>query len=114
MATNRSRDEHERSAAGLDFDEHAGLRENAANIGQKMIDAGPDQILDEIENLLPEEWRDQIRAFPVAAVALGVGIGVWLGMKKSDEIIAAGTSLVSAAAMANVSQVMDRVKGGGT
>lgn len=112
MATNRSRDEHERSAAGLDFDDHAGLRENAANIGQKMIDA-PDQILDEIENLLPEEWREQIRAFPVAAVALGVGIGVWLGMKKSDEIIAAGTSLVSAAAMANVSQVMDRVKGGG-
>ena len=78
-----------------------------------MIDAGPDQILDEIENLLPEEWREHIRAFPVAAVALGVGIGVWLGMKKSDEILAAGTSLVSAAAMANVSQVMDRVKGSG-
>lgn len=112
MATNRSRDEHERSAAGLDFDEHAGLRENAANIGQKMVES-PDQLLDEIENLLPEEWRDQIRAFPLAAVALGVGIGVWLGMKKSDEIIAAGTSLVSAAAMANVSQVMDKVKGGG-
>jgi hypothetical protein len=32
-------------------------------------------------------------------------------MKKSDEIIAAGGSLVSAAAMANVSQVMDKVKG---
>jgi hypothetical protein len=112
MATHRSRDEHERSAAGLDYDELAGLRENAANIGQKMVEA-PDQILDEIENLLPEEWRDQIRNFPIAAVALGIGIGVWLGMKKSDEIIAAGTSLVSAAAMANVSQVMDKVKGGG-
>jgi len=113
MATNRSRDEHERSAAGLDYDNAAGLRENAANIGQKMIEH-PDQILDEIENLLPEEWREHIRTFPVAAVALGVGIGVWLGMKKSDEIIAAGTSLVSAAAMANVTQVMDRVKGGGS
>jgi hypothetical protein len=32
-------------------------------------------------------------------------------MKKSDEIISAGTSLISAAAMANVSQVIDRVKG---
>ena len=110
---NRSRDEYERSAAGLDYDTRAGLRENAANIGQKMVEAGPEQLLDEIENLLPEEWREHIRTFPIAAVAVGVGVGVWLGMKKSDEIIAAGTSLVSAAAMANVSQVMDKVKAGG-
>jgi hypothetical protein len=43
-------------------------------------------------------------------VLLGVGVGLWLGMKKSDEILAAGGSLVSAAAMANISQVMDRFK----
>jgi hypothetical protein len=110
---NRSRDEHERSAAGLDYDEHAGIKDNAASLGAKMVENGPEAVLDEIEKLLPEEWRDQISAFPLAAVALGVGVGVWLGMKKSDEIIAAGTSLVSAAAMANVSQVMDKVKGGG-
>lgn len=109
---NRSND-HERSAAGLDYDEHAGIRENAAALGAKMVQGGPEAVLDEIENLLPEEWREHISAFPITAVALGVGIGVWLGMKKSDEIIAAGTSLVSAAAMANVSQVMDKVKGGG-
>lgn len=110
---NRSTDQHERSAAGLDYDEHAGIRENAAALGAKMVQGGPEAVLDEIENLLPEEWREHISAFPLTAVALGVGIGVWLGMKKSDEIIAAGTSLVSAAAMANVSQVMDKVKGGG-
>ena len=109
---NRSND-HERSAAGLDYDEHAGIRENAAALGAKMVQGGPEAVLDEIENLLPEEWREHISAFPITAVALGVGIGVWLGMKKSEEIIAAGTSLVSAAAMANVSQVMDKVKGGG-
>ena len=83
-------------------------------VGAKLADEGPEALLDEIENLLPEEWREHIRTFPMAAVALGVGVGVWLGMKKSDEIIAAGTSLVSAAAMANVSQVMDKVKGGGS
>lgn len=110
MATQRYSDEHERSAAGLDFDEHSGVKEKAANLGQKMVNEGPDALLDEIENLLPEAWRDQIRTFPVAAVLIGVGVGVWLGMKKSDEIIAAGGSLVSAAAMANVSQVMDRFK----
>lgn len=110
MATERYGDEHERSAAGLDYDEYSNVRENAAKIGAKMVEDGPDALLDEIENLLPEAWRDQIKAFPIAAVALGIGVGVWLGMKKSDEIIAAGGSLVSAAAMANVSQVMDRFK----
>lgn len=109
MAT-RNSDEYERAAAGLDFD--AGeFRDKAEALGAKMIEEGPEALLDEIENLLPESWRDQIRAFPVAAIALGIGVGVWLGMKKSDEIISAGTSLVSAAAMANVSQVMDKVRG---
>ncbi|HYC60513.1 MAG TPA: hypothetical protein VEK79_13190 [Thermoanaerobaculia bacterium] len=106
----RNPDQHERSAAGLDFDDGA-IREKAQALGAKMVQEGPEALLDEIENLLPESWRDQIRTFPVAAVALGLGVGIWLGMKKSDEIIAAGTSLVSAAAMANVSQVMDKVRG---
>ena len=110
MATQRSSEEHERSAAGLDFD--GDIRSNAAALGAKIVDEGPGALFDELENLLPEEWQDHIRTFPLAAVALGGGVGVWLGMKKSDEIIAAGTSLVSAAAMANVSQVMDKVKGG--
>ena len=109
--TQRDSDEYERSAAGLDFDT-SDFREKAEALGAKMVQEGPEALLDEIENLLPEAWRDQIRAFPVLAVTLGVGVGVWLGMKKSDEIISAGASLVSAAAMANVSQVMDKVKGG--
>src|SRR5687768_10636962 len=110
MAEQRPPDQHERSAAGLDFAGET-IRENAAALGAKMIQDGPEALLDEIENLLPESWRDQIRAFPVVAVALGLGVGIWLGMKKSDEVITAGTSLVSAAAMANVSQVMDKIKG---
>jgi hypothetical protein len=103
-------DEHERRAAGLDFDNHDNVRSSAAALGAKMIEDGPEALLEEIENLLPEAWREQIRQFPIAAVALGLGVGIWLGMKKSDEIIATGTSLISAAAMANVAQVMDKVK----
>jgi hypothetical protein len=80
-------------------------------VGAKLADAGPEALLDEIENLLPEEWREQIRAFPITAVAIGVGIGIWLGMKKSDEIISAGGALLSSAAMANVTQVMEKMKG---
>ena len=111
MATQRSSDQYERSAAGLDFDDAESVRNSASALGAKMIEEGPDALFDELENLLPESWRDQIQAFPLAAVALGVGIGVWLGMKKSDEIISAGGALVTSAAMANVSQVMDKFKG---
>ncbi len=82
-----------------------------AALGVKMADKGPEVLFDEIENLLPEEWRDQIGAFPLTAVAIGVGIGIWLGLKKSDEVIAAGGALLSSAAMANVSQVMEKMKG---
>lgn len=108
MAT-RFSDQHERSAAGLDY-EGDPVREKAAALGEKIADSGPEALFEEIENLLPESWRDQIQAFPIAALLLGVGVGVWLGMKKSDEIIAAGSSLVTSAAMANVSQVMEKVK----
>jgi hypothetical protein len=102
----RNRNNHERSAAGLDFDQP--IRERAASIGAAMAENGPEALFDELENLLPEEWREHIRSFPIAAMLLGVGIGVYLGMKKSEELIAAGTTMISAAAMANVGKILDR------
>ncbi|SRR5581483_167584 len=110
MATNREND-HERSAAGLDFD--FPIREKAASLGQTVAENGPEALFEEIENLLPESWREQITAFPIAAMLLGLGVGIFLGMKKGDEIIAAGGSMLSAAAIANVTQAMERVTGGG-
>ena len=107
MATSRKgRDDFERAAAGQEYDDP--IREKAASLGAAIAEGGPQALFDEIENLLPEEWQEHIRTFPIAAVLIGVGVGVYLGMKKGDELIAAGTSLVSAAAMANVSRVMDR------
>ena len=105
MAT-RNRDDHERSAAGLDFEEP--IRERAASIGAAMAEGGPEALFDELENILPEEWREHIRHFPLIAITLGVGVGVYLGMKKSDELLAAGSAMISAAAMANVSKILDR------
>lgn len=105
MATRNSKD-HERSAAGLDFD--SPIRERAASLGAAMAEGGPQALFDELENLLPEEWREHITKFPIVAIALGVGVGVFLGMKKSEELIAAGSSLISAAALANVGKMMDR------
>lgn len=105
-STGRGREDHESSAGGLDFD--FPIRERAASIGAAMADNGPQALFDEIEKLLPEEWREQISSFPLAAVFLGVGVGVWLGMRKSEEVLAAGSTIISAAALANVSKAMGR------
>src|SRR5437762_160253 len=111
MATN-NQDDHERAAAGLDFD--FPMREKAASLGQSVAENGPEALFEEIENLLPQTWREQIANFPLAAIIVGVGVGVFLGMKKGDEIIAAGTSMLSAAAISNVTQAMERATGGGS
>lgn len=108
MATKRT-DDYERAAAGMDYEDP--IRERAASIGASIAENGPGAIFDELENLLPEAWRDQIKTFPIAAMLLGFGVGIWLGMKKSDEIISAGTSLVTSAAMANISQFTSQMGG---
>lgn len=102
-------DDHERAAAGMDYD--FPMREKASRLGSALAENGPGALFEEIENLLPASWREQITAFPIAAVLLGFGVGVWLGMKKGDELIAAGTSMVTAAAMSNVSKAMERFSG---
>lgn len=108
MATKRT-DDYERSAAGMDFEDP--IRERAASIGASIAENGPGAIFEEIENLLPDTWREQIRTFPITAMLLGLGVGMFLGMKKSDEIIAAGTALVTSVAMANINEVAQRVGG---
>ncbi len=103
MPTTRD-DDTERSAAGMDYD--FPIREKASKLGSALAADGPEALFEEIENLLPESWREHIRTFPITAVLLGAGIGVWLGMRKGDELIAAGTSMITAAAMENVTNVM--------
>ena len=106
MATRNKNDDFERSAAGMDYEDP--IRERAASLGAAIAENGPEAIFEEIENLLPEQWREQIKTFPLAAVLLGFGVGVFLGMKKSDEIISAGTALVTSAAMSNVNDFLGR------
>ncbi|SRR5712692_723582 len=108
MATHT--EDHERAAAGMDFD--SPIREKASKLGQALAENGPEALFEEIEKLLPEGVREQVVRFPIAAVILALGAGVWLGLRKGDEVIAAGTSLVTAAAMSNVAHVMERTGGG--
>jgi len=106
MATHKQSDDFERSAAGMDYEDP--IRERAASIGAAIAENGPEAIFEEIENLLPEQWREQIKTFPIAAVLLGLGVGIFLGMKKGDEIISAGTALVTSAAMSNVNEIFGK------
>src|SRR5258708_3058759 len=108
MATTRD-DDHERAAAGMDYD--FPIRAKASQVGNGMAENGPEALVDEIEKMIPESWREHIQTFPIAAVLLGLGVGVWLGMRKGDEIIAAGSSMVTAAAMSNITGMMDRTGG---
>jgi hypothetical protein len=84
------------------------FRERAQALGLAMAEHGPGVIFDEVETLLPENVRDIVRTFPMLAVIAGVGLGVWLGANKSEEVISTGTAMASAAVMASVSGVMDR------
>ena len=106
MATRNQSDDFERSAAGMDYEDP--IRERAASIGASIAENGPEAIFEEIENLLPEQWREQIKTFPIAALLLGFGVGIFLGIKKGDEIISAGTALVTSAAMSNVNDILGR------
>jgi hypothetical protein len=105
MATTRDTD-HERAAAGMDYD--FPIREKATQLGNALAENGPEAMFEEIENMLPESWREHIRTFPLAAVVLGAGVGVWLGMRKGDEVLAAGTAMITSAAMQNVTNVMHK------
>src|SRR2546421_10478346 len=102
-------DNHERSAAGMDYD--FPIREKASKLGSTLAENGPEALFQEIENLLPEAWREHISQFPIAAVLLGFGVGMWLGMKKSDEVNAAGTPIGTTRAVSNDSQATDRFGG---
>jgi hypothetical protein len=110
MATHNQNDDFERSAAGMDYEDP--IRERAASLGASIAENGPEAIFEEIENLLPEQWREQIKTFPIAAVLLGFGVGIFLGMRKGDEIISAGTAFVTSAAMSNVNEVLGKAGAG--
>ncbi|MCA1732421.1 MAG: hypothetical protein LC732_02320 [Acidobacteria bacterium] len=106
--SDRYSDSHERSSGGLDFDED--LRGRATSFGSRLASEGPDAIFEQVEEMLPESWREQIRLHPLVAVALGVGVGIFLGMKKGDEVITAGSSLIAAAATANLNAALSKTR----
>lgn len=95
-------EDYESAAGGLDFDEEPDSR----NFGEKLFEGGPDALLEQIEEVLPDQWRDHIVRFPLSALAIGFGVGLFLGMKKGDDVITAGSAMLSAAATAQMAQIL--------
>lgn len=84
------------------------LTEKAHVLGERLAE-GPEALLQEVEDLLPQPVRDQIVAYPLTAMAIGVGIGIFLGIKKGDELLSAGAAMISAAVAANMNSVIGNV-----
>jgi hypothetical protein len=105
----RYSDPFERSAGGMDYDDP--VRERAASFGSTLASGGPEALFQEVEKLLPESWRENISRYPLTALAVGLGVGLFLGMKKGEQILAAGTSLIAAAATANLNQFISQRSG---
>ena len=95
-------DDYEKAAAGMDLEEG---ENRPSSVGDALVSGGPG-LFDEIENLLPEKWRDHIVHFPLTALTLAFGVGVFLGAKKGDELIATGSAMISAAAASNLSEIL--------
>lgn len=108
--TDREYEDFESSAGGLDFDddedETPRRKKSARDLGGTFAEGGPHAVLEELENMLPESWKEHVSSFPLLAVALGAGVGIFLGMRKGDEIISAGSAMVSTAAAAHIAQMM--------
>ena len=84
------------------------LTEKAQELGERFAE-GPEALFQEVEDLLPQPVRDQIVNFPITAMALGVGIGIFLGIKKGDELLSAGAAMISAAIAANMNSVIGNI-----
>ena len=97
-------DEYEKAAGGLDYDEDAAGNDRgaASEWADRLQQEGPLAMLEDIEEMVPEPVRAQVVSFPLTAIAVGLGVGVFLGMRKSEPILAA----VTAAATKNLGNVL--------
>jgi len=82
------------------------IHERASTLGSTLATHGPDAIFEEIDKMLPESWREHISSFPLAAIALAFGAGVFLGARKSDEVLAAGAAFIGAATSSNLNSIL--------
>lgn len=99
--------DYEDSAAGMDYDDESSAPKR--DFGAALLEGGPDALLEQLEEMVPESWREQIARYPMAALTLGFGVGLYLGMKRGSEVVSAGSAMLSAAATANMGRIMSEL-----
>jgi hypothetical protein len=77
---------------------------------QELEDEQPDDgvamILEQIEQMVPHVVREHVARRPFTFVLIGVGVGLFLGAKKGDELLSAGAAMVTAALTANLNAML--------
>lgn len=103
-------DEYERASGGMDYDEdvNPGGRDPIADWQRRLQEEGPLALLEDVEQMLPEPVRTGVINYPLTAVALGISVGVFLGMKKSEPVLSALSSAVGANAAKGLGSLFDR------
>ncbi len=101
----RYSDDYERAAGGLDFDDDP-VSGRARSLGDAFVSGGPEALLEEVENLIPDSWRGHIAQFPITALAVGFGVGLFLGMKRGPEVISAASAMFTAAATSSLGDIL--------
>jgi hypothetical protein len=69
-------------------------------------DEGVAMLFEKIEQMVPPVVREHVARRPLTFVLIGVGVGLFLGAKKGDELLSAGAALVTAAVTANLNAML--------
>lgn len=72
---------------------------------RKFSKEGPGALVNEIEALIPDQWKDHIASWPLSALSLGFVAGVVLGLKRGDEVLKLATTLATSAAALQVADI---------
>ncbi|MFA6959012.1 MAG: hypothetical protein WC538_24330 [Thermoanaerobaculia bacterium] len=70
-------------------------------VEEEPLEGGLALILEQVEEMVPPIVRTQVTRYPFTFLLLGLGVGIFLGAKKGDELLSAGTSMLTAAVAAN-------------
>jgi hypothetical protein len=62
--------------------------------------------LEQIEQIVPPIVRENVARRPFTFILIGVGVGLFLGAKKGDELLSAGAAMVTAAVTANLNAML--------
>lgn len=68
---------------------------------EEPLEGGLSLVLEQVEEMVPPIVRTQVARHPFTFILLGLGVGIFLGAKKGDEILHAGTSLLASTLLAN-------------